>query len=243
MAITPGVPDRRAGTTPPGEGRGFELALLDRGAAVLQQHAPLKGFDAYVVGFHCVKGEPDLQMEAHHYCKVVNAEMLQCVLFDGNTADANLIGIEYIVSERLFDALPEDEQASWHPHNHEVFSGELVAPGLPIAVETELMGHLVNSYGKTWHTWHSTPMGSAPAEPLPTGEPMLMWSFNREGEVDSALQQDRNRVMGTDPEPRKASRAKFLDRAHPQRGVRTMRDDFSGTTPTPGVVDAEDGQP
>jgi hypothetical protein len=243
MPLNPTVHDRKTGVTPPGEPGGFELALLDRGAAVLQTSAPLRGFDVYVVGFHCVKGEPDVQMEAHHFCKVVNAEMLQCVLFDGNTADANLIGIEYIVSERLFDSLPEDEQASWHPHNHEVFSGELVAPGLPIAVETELMGHLVNSYGKTWHTWHSTPMGSQPAHDLPVGDPMLMWSFNREGEVDSALQQDRNQAMRIDPEPRKESRAKYLDRAHPQRGVGTMRDAFTGTTPTPGVVDADDGRP
>ncbi|PZE62828.1 DUF1264 domain-containing protein [Curtobacterium sp. MCPF17_047] len=243
MPWNPTVHDRSTGVRPPGEDGGFRLALLDRGADLLQPTDPLKGFDVYVVGFHCVKGEPDVQMEAHHYCKVVNAEMLQCVLFDGNTADANLIGIEYIVSERLFDSLPEDEKPSWHPHNHEVFSGELVAPGLPIPVETELMGHLVNSYGKTWHTWHSAPMGGHEADPLPVGDPMLMWSFNREGEVQTALQQDRNTAMHTDPEPRKASRAKHLDRAHPQRGVGTMRDDFSGTTPTPGVVDAEDGRP
>ena len=236
------VKDRKAGVTPPGEGRGFELALLDRGAELLQQHAPLKGFDVYVVGFHCVKGAADLQMEAHHYCKVINGEMLQCVLFDGNTKDANLIGIEYIVSERLFDSLPEGEKALWHPHNHEVFSGELVAPGLPVGVETELMGHLVNSYGKTWHTWHSTPMGEHTAESLPTGEPMLMWSFNRENEVDHALKDDRNREMRTDPAPRKTSRAKFLPDAHPQRGVAAMRADFTGTTPTPGVIDADDGR-
>ncbi len=37
-------------------------------------------------------------MEAHHYCRVVNDDLLQCVLFDGNTRDANLIGIEYIIS-------------------------------------------------------------------------------------------------------------------------------------------------
>ena len=113
MPLNPTVHDRKTGVTPPGAAGGFELALLDRGAAVLQTSAPLRGFDVYVVGFHCVKGEPHVQMEAHHFCKVVNAEMLQCV---------------------LFESLPEDEQASWHPHNHEVFSGELVAPGLPIAV-------------------------------------------------------------------------------------------------------------
>jgi len=84
MPLNPTVHDRKTGVTPHGEPGGFELALLDRGAAVLQTSAPLRGFDVYVVGFHCVKGEPDVQMEAHHFCKVVNAEMLQCVLFDAD---------------------------------------------------------------------------------------------------------------------------------------------------------------
>jgi uncharacterized protein DUF1264 len=57
------------------------------------------------------------------------------VLFDGNTKDANLIGIEYIVSERLFESLPADEQRFWHPHNCESLSGQLIAPGLPEAAE------------------------------------------------------------------------------------------------------------
>jgi hypothetical protein len=43
-------------------------------------------------------------------------------------ADANLIGIEYILSERLFETLPDDEKPSWHPHNYEILSGQLAAP-------------------------------------------------------------------------------------------------------------------
>jgi hypothetical protein len=73
-----------------------------------------------------------MQMEAHHYCHQVNADLLQCVLFDGNTEDANLIGIEYIISERLFASLPPEEQAFWHPHNYEILSGSLVALAYPM---------------------------------------------------------------------------------------------------------------
>ncbi len=93
------IKDRRAPPGPPGEGKGAWLAALEQGANLLQTDAPMRGFDVYVVGFHCAKGEPDFQMEAHHFCRVVNDDLLQCVLFDGNTKDANLIGIEYIVSE------------------------------------------------------------------------------------------------------------------------------------------------
>jgi len=31
-------------------------------------------------------------MEAHHYCSVVNEELNQCVIFDGNGKDAKIMG-------------------------------------------------------------------------------------------------------------------------------------------------------
>ena len=137
------------------------MALLEQTARLLQFPNPLHGFGGYVVGFHCAKGEPGNQMEAHHYCRVVNEDLLQCVLFDGNTGRANLIGVEYIVSARLFETLPEAEKSYWHPHNYEMFSGQLAAPGLPRAAELALCEMPVNSSGKTWHTWH-TGSGAGP---------------------------------------------------------------------------------
>src|SRR5208337_807570 len=75
----------------------------------------------------------------------------QCVIYDGNTTDSRLIGIEYIVSERIFKSLPEDEKPLWHSHRHETTSGELVMPGIPETVEHTAIATLVNTYGKTWH--------------------------------------------------------------------------------------------
>ncbi len=232
------IKDRNVGTKPAGEDKGAWLGFLEQGANVLQSATPLKGFDVYVVGFHCAKGEPDFQMEAHHFCRVVNDDLLQCVLFDGNTKDASLIGVEYIVSGRLFDTMPEEEKAYWHPHNYEVLSGELVAPGLPEVAEKALMKQLMNSYGKTWHTWHTAPAGGQPGMELPYGDPKLMWSFNREGECDESIKRDRNEAMSIDLEAKRADRQSFVDLAEPQWGVDDMRGDFPGTTPIPGVTDA-----
>ena len=232
--------DRQSPVRPAGEGKGAWFALLEQGSKLLQDTPPLKGFDAYVVGFHPAKGDPDMQMEAHHFCKVVNDDFIQCLLFDGNTTDANLIGIEYIVSEKLHDALPEEERRYWHPHNFEVLSGQLVAPGLPDVAEKALMKRLMNSYGKTWHTWHTGRHDGEPGHPLPMGDPMLMWSFNREGECDPALEQDRERAMGLDTATTQKERESLLSDAHPQHGVNVLRDHFTGTAPMPGVVDVED---
>ncbi|GAB3261917.1 OBAP family protein [Arthrobacter pigmenti] len=240
MKLNPKIKDREPQVTPAGKGTGAWLGMLEQGAHLLQNNAPMQGFDVYVVGFHCAKGEPDFQMEAHHYCRVVNDDLLQCVLFDGNTKDANLIGIEYIVSGRLFDTMPEHEKSYWHPHNYELLSGQLAAPGLPETAEKAFFKLLVNSYGKTWHTWHTSSHGGHPGMDLPYGDPKLMWSFNRDGECDDDLRHDRDQTMELDTDAKRSDRQTFLDYAAPQHGVNNMRDDFPDSTPIPGVVDAED---
>jgi hypothetical protein len=242
MSRNPRIVDRPRQVEPAGRGKGAWLAVLEQGANLLQSATPLRGFDVYVVGFHCAKGEPDVQMEAHHYCRVVNDELLQCVLFDGNTADANLIGIEYIVSEHLFGTLPEDERAYWHPHNFEVLSGQLVAPGLPEVAEKAFMKRLINSYGKTWHTWHTHPHGDQPGMSLPLGEPKLMWSFNRDGECDEALRRNRDDAMRVDTEGKRADRQSLREHAKPQYGVDEMKDGFPNSLPIPGVRDVGSAQ-
>src|SRR3954452_13528530 len=234
----PTISKREPPTAPAGEGRSLWRATLEAGAALLQDTTPLKDFDIYVVGLHCAKGEPEMQMEAHHFCRQVNQDLFQCVLFDGNTKDANLIGIEYIISERLFDGLPAEEQRSWHPHNYEILSVHLVAPGLPDFAERAFLKQLMNSYGKTWHTWHTGRHDGEPGDPLPLGDAKLMWSFNRDGEAEEALKHDFEQAMGVDEAAKRRQRASFVELAHPQRGVDDMAAEFPGpTTPIAGVTE------
>jgi hypothetical protein len=91
----PTITRRDSPTAPSGDGRSLWRATLEADAALLQDTTPLRDFDIYVAGLHFAKHEPDVQMEAHHFCRQVNQDFFQCVLFDGNTTDANLIGIEY----------------------------------------------------------------------------------------------------------------------------------------------------
>src|SRR3954464_11067451 len=93
--VNPTISRREPPVRPSGEGRSLWRATLEAGAALLQDMTPLKDFDIYVAGLHCAKHQPDMQMEAHHFCRQVNQDFIQCVLFDGNTKEANLIGVEY----------------------------------------------------------------------------------------------------------------------------------------------------
>ena len=229
-------------TSPPGATESTRTDLLEAGATALQRDAPTDGLDVYLVGFHPMRENPRHQMEAHHFCKQVNQDFAQCALYDGNTAEANLTGIEYIISERLFESLPEDEKQYWHPHNGEILSGQLVAPGLPEAADHELMAEKMNSYGKTWHTW-STANDGRPGDSLPFGEPKLAWSFSRDGEANPGLVEERDRRMGIDTQERRRARQDLVPLARPQAGVDVLKDAFDRPTrPIPGVVDKQAAQ-
>jgi hypothetical protein len=185
-----------------------------------------------------MKDDHSKVMEAHQFCRNKTEDFAQCAVFDGNGPDANLVGIEYIISERLFETLPDDEKPYWHPHNYEILSGQLSAPGLPDLAEKAFLKELMNSYGKTWHTWHTGRHDAGGGDPLPFGDAKLMWSFNRDGEADENLKRDLQEHMGIDEAAKRKQRRSFVELAHPQHGVDTMADEFSDTTPIPGVSDA-----
>ncbi|MBK4735036.1 OBAP family protein [Noviherbaspirillum pedocola] len=224
-----------------GEAKTARTGALEAGAKLLQRKAPMRGFDVYLVGFHPMKDHPEIQMEAHHYCHQVNEDFAQCVLFDGNTAKANMNGVEYIISEKLFNTLPEGERQYWHPHNGEILSGQLVAPGIPKSAEKSLMKQKMNSYGKTWHFWNSGMEGQA-GDKLPMGEPMLAWSFNRDGELLPGMLEKRDRAFGIDTEAARSARASLQPLAKPQAGVDDLKGKFGrATKDIPGVVDMKAG--
>lgn len=226
---------------PPGAAESAKTTALEAGATALQRDAPADALNVYLVGFHPMKDDPAQQFETHHFCRQVNQDFMQCALFDGNTAEANMTGIEYIISERLFAILPAAERQYWHPHNGEILSGQLVAPGLPEVAETELMRGKINSYGKTWHTW-DTGHGSGADASLPLGEPRLAWSFNRFGEAQPDLVEQRDLQLGVDTEARARARRELVPLARPQSGVDALRGRFGGpTVPIPGVTDAGGG--
>jgi hypothetical protein len=177
--------------TSPGADQSAKTKLLEGGASVLQDKAPLAALNAYLDGFHFYNGNLSGQMEAHHYCGHLNEDLIQCVIFDGNDEDAKIMGVEYIVTARLFAGLPAAEKHLWHSHVHEVRSGTLIAPGIPEVAERELMTKIAGTYGKTWHTWHTDQQHE-----LPVGAPLLMMGFTADGQLREQLVADRDGRFG-----------------------------------------------
>jgi hypothetical protein len=226
--------------TVPGADRTAKTAVLETGASVMQAKAPVEKIAMYLNGFHVVKDDPSMQMEAHHYCNQVNEDFAQCVLFDGNTAEARMMGVEYIISAHTYDSLPVGEKPYWHPHNYEILSGQLRMPGLPDVAEEAALKGKMNSYGKTWHTW-MTGMYQGHNDTLPLGPARLQWSLNYDGEDMPGMVADRDRRMDFDTADERADRAEFAPLARPQGGVDAMKGRLSEATGTAdGVKDNGD---
>jgi hypothetical protein len=228
----------------PGAERSPKTSALEAGAKLLQGQAPPGRLSLHLVGFHPLKHEPAHQMEAHHFCHQLDDELAQCALFDGDGEEARLNGVEYIISERLFETLPADEKKYWHPHNYEILSGQLVAPGIPGPVEHEAMEDKINSYGKTWHVWRTGAPGE-PGDALPLGDPHLAWSFNRDGEAKPGLVEARDRKLGVDSAEKRKARQELVAKAKPQCGVDVLAGKLPGAAAEtiPGVAARSEGCP
>lgn len=192
----------KAPTPVPGAPLSTHSHVLDTAADAIQSKKPIDAMSEYLNGFHFYADDMGRQIEANHFCTHLTEDFHQCVIYDANETKAKLIGIEYIVSEKLFKTLPEDEKKLWHSHNYEVKSGELVAPGVPDLAEHAFMKDLVTTYGKTWHTWqidkdHDFPMGI----------PQLMMGFTGDGQVNQSMLDSRDKRFGVSYQSEKKNRS------------------------------------
>jgi hypothetical protein len=163
---------------------------------------PVDDMTAFLNGFHFYADDMGRQIEASHVCTHLTEDFHQCVIYDSRGPGAKLIGIEYIVSARVFETLPDDEKRLWHSHHYEVKSGQLIAPDLSESAEHAFMTGLVTTYGKTWHCWQIDRDHA-----FPFGIPQLMMGFTQDGQLDPAVLDARDRKAGV------ASGARAADRA------------------------------
>jgi hypothetical protein len=157
---------------------------------------PMGGPHLHFCGIHMAKKNPKLQFTTQHYCAAhtggPEGDVFQCTLFDGSGKNAKLIGVEYLISEAAYRKLPEEEKKYWHAHTYEVLGGGLIAPSMTPKEEMDFMKVVMTLWGKAWHTWPD------PSTPLPTGEPLLIWSLMADGQVDKQLLAKRDKDFNVD---------------------------------------------
>jgi hypothetical protein len=183
-------------------------AVGSAGTAADPKKGPLGHDHLHVCGIHMAKANPKLQFITHHYCvgqkRGAAGDVYQCMLFDGTGSDAKLIGVEYIISDAAYRKLPAEEKKYWHPHTYEVLGGGLIAPGMDPKAEMDVMELVLTTWGKAWHTWPN------PAEDVPIGPPMLIWSLMGDGQVDKNVLAQRDQQFNIDTKKLCEARGKAI---------------------------------
>ncbi|KAH8725907.1 hypothetical protein GQ44DRAFT_771850 [Phaeosphaeriaceae sp. PMI808] len=184
---------------------------LETGASAVQNFAPVKRICAHLNAFHAYADDPKRDaVEANHYCAHLNEDVRQCILYDSPNQPARIIGIEYMISPKLYDSLDEDEQKLWHSHVFEVKSGMLIMPK-PAAIleaawelaENKEIEEVIHLYGKVYHLWQ-TDRGDM----LPLGPPQLMTSYTAADQMPNfdKVIKERDERFGTDSQRKKQVR-------------------------------------
>ena len=164
------------------------------------EDTPFADIHLHLCAFHVAKKDPANQVESHHYCMPLADDIHQCIITDDSKRGCRIIGIEYIISNSLYQGLDAKEKEYWHPHVYEVTSGLLVASHMSEADENALMKGLITTWGKTWHVWPDL------KTKLPVGEPLLQWAFTADGQIRPDLVKARDAKMKIDTQAVKKRR-------------------------------------
>jgi hypothetical protein len=181
--VSSGIGASLGGAAQAADGHGGD----DKAGAGGEMMAPAQALHLHFCGIHIAKSNPKFQLITQHYCMSRSDEMHQCLLYDSYEKNARLIGVEYIVSDRIYRELPDAEKKYWHPHTYEVLAGGLIAPNMKPEDEQGFMKALLTTWGKTWHTWPD------PATAVPMGEPLLMWAVTGDGQLGDDVIAARDR--------------------------------------------------
>ena len=107
----------------------------------------------------------DPTLRVWHFCKPNDKIMMVCQLYDSNSPNATLIGLEYMITADAYKNIPNRDKPNWHYHKVE-FAPNRADPKLPMLNEQQqnaTLKTLAESYGKVIITWN--PNDKAPIFP------------------------------------------------------------------------------
>ncbi|MBI4440543.1 DUF1264 domain-containing protein [Candidatus Woesearchaeota archaeon] len=130
----------------------------------IRGETPQKGFDLHVDAKHYVK---DARVPVHHWCKNINEKLIECLLFDTDAKNANVVGIETIITNDVWNALAPAIQKEWHDHSIEIIEAEATLPDTPADEAAKIVDFLKGTHGRVIYIWNF------PKEDYPVTRPFL----------------------------------------------------------------------
>ncbi|XP_021749381.1 oil body-associated protein 2A-like [Chenopodium quinoa] len=181
------MPGRDDGTTP-GKALTVGQQVIDRGAQLMTTSMkPINNMSQYFNTFGMYSHDMSRQIETHHFVSRLNQDFCQCAVYDSDLPSARLIGIVYIISEKIFEGLPPDEQKLWHSHTYKIKAGLWNNPRVPGIIENSELQTFAKMYGKFWCTWQVDR-----GDKLPLGAPALMMSPQPESTICAEMVKKRD---------------------------------------------------
>jgi protein tyrosine phosphatase (PTP) superfamily phosphohydrolase (DUF442 family) len=110
----------------------------------------------------------DSSLRVEHFCKPHDRVMMVCQLYDSNSANATLIGIEYIITQEQYDSLPNREKPYWHAHREEL-RPERADPKMPELSPEQAQAEMA----KMFPTWGKVIITWIPSDDLPSFPPQV----------------------------------------------------------------------
>lgn len=111
----------------------------------------------------------DPSLRVWHFCKPNDKILMVCQLYDSNSPNATLIGIEYMITTDAYNQLSAREKPNWHYHKME-FAPDRADPKFPQLSEQQqnaTLKKLEESYGKVILTWN-------PSDKVPIYPPQVI---------------------------------------------------------------------
>ncbi|KAL2931004.1 Oil body-associated protein 2A [Bienertia sinuspersici] len=168
----PGLMPGQEDGTIPGKAMTVGHQMVDKGAQLMQSLKPINHMSQQFNTFALYSHDMSRKIETHHFVSRLNEAFAR---------------IEYIISEKIFQALPPDEQKLWHSHTFEIKEGLWINPRVPGLIENSELQTFAKSYGKFWCTWQVDR-----GDKLPLGAPSLMMAPQAENTVSKELVKKRD---------------------------------------------------
>ena len=125
--------------------------MLAMPAVLAADLKPTEGWTLHIDAKRHFPSKPNLL--AHHYCKEVSGGLTECQIYDSDSPDAKLVGVEVIVSPETYKTFSAAEKARWHYHKTEIPKVSATLPDLSPAEAAKVVREIEGTYGKVYLLW------------------------------------------------------------------------------------------
>src|ERR1019366_9692116 len=134
----------------------FSVAIVATSPLLAEEKAksPADGFNIHILAPHRHE-DGTVHGPYHHYCKSINPQVMQCMIFMSDDPNAELVEIEYFIDKKLVRTNVTLEQWNKHYHDHtdEIATGRVQVLDVSPEKAKEIAAAASKTDGIIFHLW------------------------------------------------------------------------------------------